>query len=433
MGWLKRIFGLDERGRDADFGAIDTEGELLVFQPFDAPAPGAPAHPHFRTMAGPFEDARAGAFGGDASGAARAFLPAQPVSTIARFAGRKDVLREVIRAIEDQQLHVIVYGDRGIGKTSLLMVVSELAQQATYAVHYVSCCEDSDFCEIFRSILSRIPLLYDASLDPGMEAVEQGGMLSDKLPAGKFSVPLLSEVLSSLAGAKVLIVLDEFDRAADPRFRKSVAELIKNLSDRALPVQFLIGGVASSLPGLISDAPSIRRNVVGVSLPNMNGEEIRDLVAIGAKRGKLTFAERALVRLVEASAGLPYLAGLLAQYGTLEAVAEGQNEISLRHMARAIANARREIASRLSPSAQRVFGDPELCGHKTLVLAAANEAVHNGGMIRDPALTAELAKDLGPVGRLFERLPDDPWQGWRFEEDGASNLAWLMSVREPVA
>lgn len=428
MNWIKRIFGLERQPpRDADWGEIG-EGEVLVLQRFESPSREVPAHPHFRNMAGLFEDARSDGFGGDAGLAARAFLPAQPVSTVSRFAGRQPVLRAVIRAIEDQQLHVIVYGDRGIGKTSLLMVVSELAQQAAYAVHYVSCGEESDFCELFRSILARIPLLYDASVDPGMEAVERGGTLADKLPAGKFSVPLLSEVLSSLAGAKVLIVLDEFDRAADPRFRKSVAELIKNLSDRALPVQFLIGGVASSLPGLISDAPSIRRNVVGISLPNMSGEEIRELVSIGAKRGRLTFAETALARLIDASAGLPYLAGLLAQYGTLEAIADGQNEISQRHMVRAIASARREIASRLSPAAQRVFDDPELCGQKPLILSAAAEAVRNGGMIRDLTITAALGGDLGPAARLFEQVPDDPWHGWRFQEDGASNLAWLLGV-----
>lgn len=428
MSWFKRIFGFERRKQAVTPDEFDPTGELLAFERFEARGSRNPAHPHFRTMAGPFEDARSAGFSGDAGAAARAFLPAQPVSTISRFAGRQEVLREVIRAIEDQQLHVMVYGDRGIGKTSLLMVVSELAQQAGYAVHYVSCGEDAEFSEIFRSILARIPLLYDASLDPSVEAVEQGGTLADRLPGGKFSVPLLSEVLSSLAGAKVLIVLDEFDRASDPRFRKSIAELIKNLSDRALPVQFLIGGVASSLPGLISDAPSIRRNVVGVSLPNMNGEEIRELVDIGARRGRLTFAESAMARLVEASAGLPYLAGLLAQYGTLEAIGDGQSEVSLRHMTRAIAAARREIGSRLSPAAQRVFGDPELCGHKDLILAAAAEAVTNGGMIRHEALIDALAKDIGPAGRLFEKVPDDPWRGWRFVEDGASNLAWLMAV-----
>lgn len=428
MGWFKRIFGLEPRERAAGYDDLEPAGEPIVFQPYEAPAAGNPAHPHFRRMAGPFEDARTGSFSGDAGAAARAFLPAQPVSTISRFAGRQDVLREVIRAVEDQQLHVIVYGDRGIGKTSLLMVVSELAEQAGYAVHYVSCGEDAEFSEIFRSILARIPLLYDASLDPSVEAVEQGGTLADKLPEGKFSVPMLSDVLSSLAGAKVLIVLDEFDRASDPRFRKSIAELIKNLSDRALPVQFLIGGVAGSLPGLISDAPSIRRNVVGISLPNMNGEEIRELIGIGAKRGKLTFAETALARMVEASAGLPYLAGLLAQYGTLEAISDGQTEIALRHVTRAIAAARREIGSRLSPAAQRVFGDPQLCGQQPLILAAAAEAVTNGGMIRKAEIVAQLEKDIGPAGRLFERVPEDPWQGWRFVEDGASNLAWLMSV-----
>ena len=93
MNWIKRIFGLERqppRDAGADWGEIG-EGEVLVLQRFDSPAREAPAHPHFRSMAGLFEDARSDGFGGDAGLAARAFLPAQPVSTVSRFAGRHSV------------------------------------------------------------------------------------------------------------------------------------------------------------------------------------------------------------------------------------------------------------------------------------------------------------------------------------------------------
>lgn len=79
-------------------------------------------------------------------------------------------------------------------------------------------------------------LLYDVSFDFGMEVVECGGMLVDKFFIGKFLVLLLSEVLSSLVGVKVLIVLDEFDWVVDLCFCKLVVELIKNLFDWVLLV-----------------------------------------------------------------------------------------------------------------------------------------------------------------------------------------------------
>lgn len=53
-----------------------------------------------------------------------AFTPSQPVLSHRMFAGRTEVLRTLIRSLEDQRLHVVLYGDRGIGKTSLLHILS---------------------------------------------------------------------------------------------------------------------------------------------------------------------------------------------------------------------------------------------------------------------------------------------------------------------
>ena len=39
-----------------------------------------------------------------------------------------------------------------------------------------------------------------------------------------------------LVGTRVLVILDEYDRVVDVNFRREVAELIKNLSDRAARV-----------------------------------------------------------------------------------------------------------------------------------------------------------------------------------------------------
>ena len=50
-------------------------------------------------------------------------MPSQPVQDAALFAGRGPLLRRIIRALQDQHLHVVIYGDRGIGKTSILQAI----------------------------------------------------------------------------------------------------------------------------------------------------------------------------------------------------------------------------------------------------------------------------------------------------------------------
>ena len=66
-----------------------------------------------------------------------AFTPSQPVSDRKRFAGRVDMLNSIIRAIEEQRLHVVVYGERGIGKTSVMHV--RLRQRAMRDISSFMC------------------------------------------------------------------------------------------------------------------------------------------------------------------------------------------------------------------------------------------------------------------------------------------------------
>ena len=87
-----------------------------------------------------------------------AFTPSRPVVEPAMFAGRTKLLRTLIRSIEDQQLHVVLFGERGIGKTSVLHILRQIAQEARYIVRYASCGEDTEFSDFFRAILQDIPL-----------------------------------------------------------------------------------------------------------------------------------------------------------------------------------------------------------------------------------------------------------------------------------
>ncbi len=49
-----------------------------------------------------------------------AFTPAQVIDDPERFAGRQRELQELAEALEIPGGHIMVYGNRGIGKSSLL-------------------------------------------------------------------------------------------------------------------------------------------------------------------------------------------------------------------------------------------------------------------------------------------------------------------------
>lgn len=426
MSWFSRIFRRN-RDEDADYGDIDYAPVVVEANTrFDA----SPANlPRFTASANAFDSGglMARRTGDGQRSRPPAFLPSQPVASAIKFAGRGTLLTRVVRAIQDQHLHVIIYGDRGIGKTSVLRVVQELAESAHYSVYYVSCGEEMDFSDTFRAVAAKISALYDSAIDPTIESVERGGTLADRLPAGNFTVSQFSDVLTHVAGTRILIFLDEFDRVGSMRFRAAVAELIKNLSDRSMQVQLVLAGVAANVTDLVEQVPSIRRNIVGIPVLNMVDDEIRELIAIGEKHGDVRFGDDAIRLLTTHATGLPYLASLIAQHACLVAGEQGKGDIAATHVTVAIGRAAEEIGSRLSPGTAFALAKPANLAPTALIVRAAAVAVRNGGVIADSALLREIAQLDGAEAALFVSLPQYPEGALAFREDGASSYAWLVS------
>ena len=82
-----------------------------------------------------------------------AFTPSQPVTDKRLFAGRLQVLGHLIEAIEDRLAHVVVFGERGIGKTSLLHILADLASESDYLTLRATCGAGTRFDELFRTLL----------------------------------------------------------------------------------------------------------------------------------------------------------------------------------------------------------------------------------------------------------------------------------------
>lgn len=361
-----------------------------------------------------------------------AFHPSQPVLEANLFAGRREVLADLIRAVEDLQLHAVIYGDRGIGKTSLLHVFSQLAREAKYIVRYTSCSESSEFDEIFPAIAAEIPLLFHRDLDPTSEAAEQGGTLADLIGDHPVTVSLATELLSKLAGTRVLLILDEYDRTTSEAFRKSIAELIKNLSDRGSRVQLVIAGVAENLAELLEHIPSVRRNVTGIPLGPMPRQEVEQLIRNAEAASAIQFEEFARDVLVSAASGSPYVTNLLGQHAAIEALDRGAMAVSVNDVSSAIARAVAELSLRLSADARRRVAVARQRLSNAAVAALARAALDNYGRIEAATLPSEGGADILGVAKaagLIVPLADASSGAFRFVDDGAPLYLWLESVQ----
>ena len=372
------------------------------------------------------------------------FTPAQPVTDRRLFAGRIKPLSQLIEIIEDRLSHVVIFGERGIGKTSLLHILSDLAEESRYVVLHGTCGAGSRFDEMFRRLLEGIPLLYLKNVSPTGSEVESGASFASHLPSGPFDARELSDLLSQIAGIRVLIILDEYDRLENEQFRQYTAELVKNLSDRAAPVQLVIAGVSSNLHELIGYIPSIRRNIIGLPLPHLSFEETEALVAFGKTAAGVTFDPECVRMIHSLSNGSPYVARLICHHSSGLAMDGGRTNVVLADIVASLERMVEEAEGRLAHGpAQRVrrleIGDgAALLGAIARVAStpdgwfSRSELVEGIGSGDDAtAAIAMVEKTLIPAG-LIETGVDDPEPRFRFIDEGLPNYLWLMVARNQI-
>ena len=353
-----------------------------------------------------------------------AFTPSHPIAQARKFAGRRDLLGKLIHLIEDQQLHVVLYGDRGIGKTSILRIVANLARDAEYHVSYASCGSDTSFDSLFRQFAREMPLLFHSDYSPTHEDVEAGKNFAHLIGDKDLTVADVTALLEKLQGTQVLLIVDEFDRVASIRMREQIAEVIKNLSDRGTPIQFFIAGVASNLTALVSHIPSIRRNLIGLPVDPLSGEETAQIIEAGARQSGLEFAEPAVRDIGDLSRGLPYLAQLLGLHASFNAAKRGAALVGHEDVTYAAARAEEEIGLRLSDMGMRAaMRAGEGTGWRALRTLAEHAMMGNG------RLSDAEANVLDQASRdsLLEPLDDGSGEAWQFQEEATIPYIWLKT------
>lgn len=365
-----------------------------------------------------------------------AFTPSRPVLNAEMFAGRRTLLANLIRSIEDQQLHVVLFGARGIGKTSTLHILSQIAQDARYVVRYTSCGEGVMFDDMFRAVLDDIPLLYHSDYEPTADEIEEGLTFSSLVGDAPLTVTQVSEILSHISGTRLLLVLDEFDRVHSPEFRRSIAELIKNLSDRASRVQLVIAGVASNLNEIIEQIPSIRRNILGVPVPVMTDEELTEMMRLGERESGLLFSREAVALICELAAGLPYLAGLLCLHAGLSALDRQNTVVSDLNVWEAVRQAFEEIDVRLAPGTRHQLQGAVDSGLEPTLTEITRTALRSGGLVVPAAVGASGADRLDQLAsrfQLLKPLPNDPQNASAFVDEGAPLFFWMRQADRRAA
>ena len=148
----------------------------------------------------------------------KVYSPTAPIKTESFFQGRNEQLMRIDSAVKEIGQHIILYGDRGVGKTSLANIVGERYRIAINCL--ITCNQNSTLSGLWKGVLKRIPTSVERYKKIGFASEDSEGKikkvvtLADKIdPNAEIGVDGIHSLLSTAnsIGYKLLFIFDEFE------------------------------------------------------------------------------------------------------------------------------------------------------------------------------------------------------------------------------
>lgn len=247
----------------------------------------------------------------------RTFTPGAPVVRLQNFAGRLELLSTVFRAISQAGQHVALFGDRGVGKTSLANVLGESFVQSGQPIRSlrVACSTTDTYETVWRRLFRKLKIELDD--DQGIT------------PA------FVVEALDSL-DFHPLLVVDEIDRFTDDEGLSLFADTIKALSDDVVRATIVVVGVSGSIESLIGDYLSVGRALIQIKVERMALKELRQIVESGLEQLGMKAPSDTAYRLAALSEGLPHYTHLLSYHAAEWAICDDRYELNAGDIRKAV-------------------------------------------------------------------------------------------------
>jgi Holliday junction resolvasome RuvABC ATP-dependent DNA helicase subunit len=251
-----------------------------------------------------------------------ALFDGAPIDEEDLFAGRSTEVRRILETVLSRSKHVVLFGERGVGKTSLSNIFWKRFNKTlrSFVVARIQAGPQDDFSSLWTRAL---------------EELNAAGVFAGKAEYVNFDFnyetitpsQVRRELQKCGANALPIIIIDEYNEVKDAEAKRLTANLIKEFYDFSITTTVIIVGVAENISELIEDHSSIGRAIVQIPLNRMSASELKEIIQKRISRTVMEFSTDAILTIVSLSRGLPYFTQTLSKHAALHAIADRRLEI----------------------------------------------------------------------------------------------------------
>ncbi len=238
-----------------------------------------------------------------------------PVDEEQMFAGRLNEVTKMLRTVMERSRHVVLFGERGVGKTSLSNIFWRRYGKTlqSFVVARVQTGPQDDFSSLWIRALEEL------------KSVATGSGKGDYVPIQtEFESLTPSQVRRELQkispNALPVVIIDEYDKLGNRDAKILTANLIKELYDFSITTTVILVGVAENISELVEDHASTDRAIVQVPLNRMSEDELKEIIYQRVSQTPMKFTPDAILTIVILSRGLPFFTQVLSKHAALNAI-----------------------------------------------------------------------------------------------------------------
>jgi uncharacterized protein len=252
------------------------------------------------------------------------FVPSSPIRVLDQLRGRERLYARTLETLEIPGRSAFIYGERGVGKSSLAITAAQGFNHSDKDPIRVVCHPSITFGRLVGQIAKRMhdqlgdgnkaKKTTEIGLKTSLLTIMQRIESTTEDPPKNIDVNDAVELLEGLmpkSRINRVIVVDELDEAKLPEFRADLAFFIKQLGDHQARLKFIFAGIAENVSELLAHHESAQRCMATILVERLPLNVLKDIAVQGFKQIGMTMRDNTAYRIACLSDGFAHFTHLI--------------------------------------------------------------------------------------------------------------------------